>query len=399
MAARTTSLGGAALAAALALTPAAHAAPVAGFGAAPSVSGLATTAAGTTVLVGTSGSGAARRPIIAFGAGGELPSQATPLGRAAATVTSPRLALDDAGAAAVTWSIGRTVFFRRCTADGCGATVTVGRSGDLPDAQVAVDPRSGRATVLWSGRTPSGRDRLQWRITTGGRFGRVHTLAERGDQVRLATDASGKTVAVWTMSVGVRTAARRVGEFTRPATLKTGPSGALQLVVDDAGTFTAAWRGSGDGEEPGGTAFTASRTADGAFGAPQPVPGLERTHPLVLAAGPQGRAALATTDAQAGSAAAVQLSERPTAAGPFGPPQAVSPARAVVSSVAAAVDAQGRTTVAYGSRDGTFVADAPPAAAAVVDPAPDAAVALAAAGDRTVLARVTAGGVDVTRVR
>src|SRR5437879_3160406 len=78
------------------------------------------------------------------------------------------------------------------------ALVVVGSSALSPEPDVAVQPGSGRLTVIWRGRTKGGSNRLQWRITTRGKLGAVHTLGEFGNEPRLGTDASGKTVAVWT---------------------------------------------------------------------------------------------------------------------------------------------------------------------------------------------------------
>jgi hypothetical protein len=43
-------------------------------------------------------------------------------------------------------------------------------------------------------------------------------------------------VAVW-----LRRAARRVGAFTRPSTVQSGPAGAPQVVADATGTPLATW--------------------------------------------------------------------------------------------------------------------------------------------------------------
>jgi hypothetical protein len=97
----------------------------------------------------------------------------------------------------------------------------VGTSALKPQSAVAVQPVTGRTLVVWRGRTTKGGNRLKWRITTNGKLGAPHTLGEFGDNPQLATDASGKTVAVWLADrrakrQGVRTAARRVGEFLAP---------------------------------------------------------------------------------------------------------------------------------------------------------------------------------------
>ena len=83
---------------------------------------------------------------------------------------------------------------------------------------------------MWRGRTTKGGNRLKWRITTKGKLGAPHTLGEFGDNPQLATDASGKTVAVWLADrrakrQGVRTAARRVGEFLAPTSVTHAPAG------------------------------------------------------------------------------------------------------------------------------------------------------------------------------
>lgn len=125
---------------------------------------------------------------------------------------------------------------------------------------------------MWRGNARGGR-RLQWRITTNGKLGRTHTLGEDGDRPRIGTDRSGKTVAIWqdAKDRSLRTAARRVGEFTRPTQVTSEPVTGQQLAVGAQGLFLAAWISSStpmDEQSPMGTAQTARRGDDTNFSAP-----------------------------------------------------------------------------------------------------------------------------------
>ena len=188
-----------------------------------------------------------------------------------------------------------------CKKGSCATPVKVGSSALKPDPDVAVQPGNGRLTVIWRGRSKGGSNRLQWRITTGGKLGAVHTLGEFGNDPRLGTDASGKTVAVWTRYVihpsdakGLRTAARRVGEFTRPTTLQSGAVFSPQLVTGADGETIVAWLASPtfDVQSPSAQARVATRTANTGFSAPADVGGAD-TGTLALDRAPDGHAVLA----------------------------------------------------------------------------------------------------------
>jgi hypothetical protein len=247
--------------------------------------------------------------------------------------------------------------------------------------------------VLWRG-SASGRNRLQWRITTGGRLGRVHTLGEFGDAPRIGTDASGKTIAVWLGTAGVRTAARRVGEFTRPATV--GPAGAqeLELAVAPSGDTVAAWRArGGDVQSPRGTPVTISRGRDTAFGPVQPLTSVTNAGTLSVAVGPDGRAVLAFTGQIDDALATVNASYRAGRGLPFAAPAVVGQPQFVSTAwgASAAIDAAGHATVAWGGAGTASAArsDATgvfaPAQALAPTPGGASVRVLAAAGGATTL--------------
>jgi hypothetical protein len=236
--------------------------------------------------------------------------------------------------------------------------VKVGTSALTPEPAVAVQPGSGRITVLWRGRSKSGSNRLQWRITTGGKLGAVHTLGEFGDTPQLGTDASGKSIAVWTQHVthstdprGLRTAARRVGEFTRPQTLQANGAHAPQLVTGADGETIVAWLSSStfDIESPRAQVRVATRTPNTAFSAPANVGGTD-TGTLALDRAPDGHAVLAFDRQIDDTTAVVQASYR-APHGTFGAPQVLSAPQFVSTAfgATAAIDDRGVATVAWSS--------------------------------------------------
>jgi hypothetical protein len=219
----------------------------------------------------------------------------------------------------------------------------VGTSALKPESAVAVQPGTGRTIVLWRGRE-HGANRLQWRITTNGKLGPVHTLGEFGDNPALATDASGKTVAVWLADHragrrGVRTAARRVGEFLAPKSITTAGAGALRVVSSDAGRTVAAWLSAPNGldpENPAGTIQVAERTSATSFTTPR---SLGTGSTLALAGSPDGHVVLATDRHVNGTSVVVSAARREPGA-EFGPlvdvsaPQFVSDAFGATAAVA-----------------------------------------------------------------
>ena len=371
--------------------------PLAGFGDQPQLAGLSDSAVavkGASIVAGTRSIANRRQVVAALGAPGQSPATTRPLHGTGDITSQPQVAIADNGAAAVTWSEGHTAFLARCRGGSCGTAVTVGRSALNPEPAVAVEPDSGRITVLWRGR--AGRaNRLQWRITTNGRLGRVHSLGELGNDPQLGTDASGKSVAVWSRfpsssraPLGLRTAARRVGEFTRPATLATGRVRSPRLATGAGGRTFAAW------VAPDGRAVLASsRTAGTSFTRPQTlVTGDART--VDVGASPGGRGALAIgrgTDAsQVTVAASVAAS-----GGAFSAPVAVSPPQFISDAdpARAAITAGGTTTIAWIGQPsaggqapaGSFAAIAPPGGAFSA-PQAIASPATVAAGGATLAA-------------
>lgn len=211
------------------------------------------------------------RAALAFGAPGQVPEGLTRVGPTDAYDLD--LATNAGGISALTFSVGSRAYLTVCNRGACGATARVGTAADKPESVVAVQPGSGRVTVMWRGQGRSGTRRLRWRITTGGKLGRTHTLGELGDRPRIGTDRSGKTVAIWQdrKDRSLRTAARRVGEFTRPAQVTSHPVTGQQLAVGAQGLFLAGWISRStpiDEQSPMGTAQTARRGDGTNFSAP-----------------------------------------------------------------------------------------------------------------------------------
>jgi len=350
---------------ALGLIPAAPAAAapfpaataVAGFGDQPAlaqVNGAALGPSGAAAIAGTSDTAGRRRAVAAFGDAPSAPTSAHAFGPASGAFDLA-FAANATGDVALTYSVGHVAYLTTCHIGLCRPTMRVGTSAVKPQSAVAVQPNSGRTTVIWRGRTGGGVNRLQWRITTNGKLGRVHTLAESGDSPQLATDASGKTVAVWladrrTRGTGVRTAARRVGEFLRPTTVTSAPASALRIVTSDAGASVAAWlsgAGSANPEGPLGTIQVATRTPSSSFGAPS---SLGQGSTLSLAGSPDGDAVLVADRHVNGTSVVVSAARRSPGAS-FGPLADVSPAQFVsdVYGATAAVADGGRALVSWAS--------------------------------------------------
>lgn len=392
--------------------------PISGFGASPSLAGLSSAAVGAegnSLIAATRSVGDRRQALVAEGRIGQPPMRTELLGPAGVITSQPRAVVDDEGHGAVVFARGRTVYLSRCEDDSCAVPVRVGSSALSPEPDVAVQPGSGRITVIWRGRK-GGRNRLQWRITTGRKLGAVHTLDEFGNEPRLGTDASGKTVAVWTRYAirtsdpkGLRTAARRVGEFTRPVTLQAGGVYLPQLVTGADGETIVAWLTSPtfDVQSPRAQARVATRTAKTGFSAPVDVGGGD-TGTLALDRAPDGHAVLALDRQLDDTTAVVQAVVR-SPRGAFSAPQTLAPPQFVSTAfgATAAIDDRGVATVAWSS--GALTAGAPAgvfaarsdSAGAFAPPqqlSADAAGAsqqhpvLAAGGTLTKVAWVTPGG-------
>jgi hypothetical protein len=337
--------------------PFAPATPIAGFGDQPAlgqISGAALAADGSSVIVGSSDTAGNRRAVAAFGDAMSAPGAARGFGPPSGAYDLG-FAANSSGQVALTYSVGHTAYLTTCNRGRCRPTARVGTSALKPESAVAVQPASGRTIVLWRGRTTSGANRLQWRITTNGRLGARHTLGEFGDAPQLATDASGKTVAIWladrrTRGRGVRTAARRVGEFLRPTRVTSAPAGNLRVVSSDSGQTVAAWLTAPNGinpENPVGTLQVATRTRSTGFGATR---ALGSGSTLSLAGSPDGHAVLAT-DSHLGATSVVVSAARRAPGGEFGPLVAVSPAQFVSDAygATAAVANRGRALVTWAS--------------------------------------------------
>jgi hypothetical protein len=349
--------------------------PVAGLGdqsALAQVSGAALAAGGASVVVGTSDNRGNRRPFAAFGAGGAPPASARGFGPPAGAFDLA-FAADAGGDSAVTFTVGHVAYLTTCRGSTCRPTARVGGSALHPQSAVAVQPVTGRTVVMWRGRSSRGVNRLQWRITTNGRLGATHTLAEFGDTPQLGTDASGRTVAAWLRGrTGVRTAARRVGEFLAPRTVTTAPAADLRLTTSARGESVLAWlagAGAADPEAPAGTVLVATRTGASAFG---PSQGLGTASTPALAGSPDGHVVLAA-DRHVGPTSVVVAAARRDPGGPFTPLGDVSPAQFVSDAfgASAAVADGGRALVSWASGADPSAPVAPPAGvfAAVAEPA------------------------------
>jgi hypothetical protein len=304
------------------------------------------------------------------------------------------------------------------SAGACAAAVKVGTSALSPDPDLAVQPGTGRITVIWRGRAKSGSNRLQWRIATGGTLSAVHTLGEFGNAPRIGTDATGRSVAVWTRYAihasdpkGLRTATRRRGEFTRPITVAAGGVYSPQLVTGADGETIVAWLASSsfDVQSPRAQARVATRTANTGFSAPADVGGADSaTIALDRASG--GQAVLALDRSLADGTAVVQAAVR-APRGTFSAPQDLAAPTFVSTAFGAraAIDDQGVATVAWSSGstaatgvfaarstpDGAFAA--PQALLAGATDTPQQPPVVAAAGSRTVIAWTAPGSVMVAQ--
>jgi hypothetical protein len=412
---RRVALAPLAAAAVVALTPAAPAvaafgpaAPLPGVGSGAALTGAAIDSTGTATIVGSGPASGARRAFAVTIRPGAAPAAAAPLGPAGGVSTLPQVAV--AGRfAAVTFAVAHTAYLSTCRAGSCSRAVTVARSPLFPQPAVAVDP-SGRVTVLWRGRTSGGALRLQWRVTTNGKLGATHTLGELGDRPVLTADPTGKVVAVWQRHVvrasdptGLRTAARRVGEFTRPTTVQAGQVSGAQLATGASGETFAAWL-------RGGQAWVSRRTASSAFSAPSPV-GQAGTGALALAASSDGHAVLALEHAAGPASSVVQAALRAPAAA-FGTVETLS-APAFLSTAFGPGAAVGQTGLPFvtwtadalpgtatgggsfvigGLNPATFAGASPQTLSAATVPPSLQAPAIAAAGGQAVVAWVDAGG-------
>jgi hypothetical protein len=346
-----------ALPASASAAPFAPAMPVTGFGDQPAlaqIAGASVAPGGASAILGTADNAGHRRAVAAFGDAMSAPAAARGFGPTSGAF-DVAFAANASGDVALTFTVGHVAYLATCHAGHCRPTMRVGESSLKPQSAVAVQPFTGRTLVLWRGRTSKGVNRLRWRITTNGKLGRTHTLGEFGDSPQLATDASGKTVAVWLADrrarrQGVRTAARRVGEFLSPTTLTSSPAGNLRVTSSDGGATVAAWLtapGGIDPENPQGTVQVATRTRSTSFGTPQ---SLGTGSTLSLAGSPDGHALLAT-DRHVAATSAVVSAARRVPGTPFGPLTDLSPVQFVSDAYGAraAVADGGRALVSWAS--------------------------------------------------
>lgn len=340
--------------------------------------GAALTPGDASVVAGISDFGGRRAPFVAFGTASAPPGAARGVGPSAGA-HDLAFAADAAGDVALTYSVAHVAYLTTCRGSACGPAARVGSSSLEPQPAVAVQPRSGRTVVMWRGRTSRGMNRLQWRITANGRLGATHTLGEFGDTPRLGTDASGRTVAAWlgdrrARRSGIRTAARRVGEFSAPRSVTTTAAAALRLTTSERGESVLAWlagAGAANPAGPTGVVRFATRTGASAFGPAQAL-GVGST--LALAGSPDGHTVL-VTDRHVGATSVVVAVARRDPGAPFAPLGDVSALQFVsdVYGASAAVADGGRALVAWASApdpsapmpqpDGVFAAIAEPGGA------------------------------------
>jgi hypothetical protein len=335
-----------AAAAAAAASPFAPDTPVAGFGNQPAlaqIAGAAIDSIGHSAIFGSSDDSGNRRAVAAFGPPTAPPSAARSFGPSSGAFDLA-LGANAEGDVALTFTVGHGAYLATCHTGRCSSTVRVGSSALKPESAVAVQPTTGRTLVMWRGRTSTGVNRLMWRISTDGKLGATHTLGEFGDNPQLATDASGRTVAVWLADRrsgdrGVRTAARRVGEFLAPTTVTGSPAADLRLVGSDGGSWVAGWLTAPSGidlSQSAGSVQVATRTRSTAFGAAQSLgPGST----LSLAGAPDGNALLVTDRHVAPTSVVVSAARRlpGQAFGPFtdlAPAQFISDAFGAQAAVA-----------------------------------------------------------------
>jgi len=380
---------------------------IAGFGNQPAlgqVSGAALAADGSSAVVGSASNSNNRRTVAAFGTAASPPATARGLGPSSGAFDIA-LASNADGDVAITFTVGHVAYLTLCSEGRCGSTTRVGTSNLKPQSAVAVQPGNGRTIVLWRGRTSRGTNRLQWRITTDGRLGATHTLGEFGDTPKLATDDSGRTVAVWVADRranrrGLRTAARRKGEFLSPSTLTTSPAADLGVVSSEGGQTVAAWLTAANGidpEQPNGTVQVATRTRSTSFGTPQ---SLGNGSTLSLAGSPDGHALL-STDRHVGPTSVVVSAARRAPGAAFAPMTDVAPAQFVSDAFGAqaAVSDGGRALVTWASGNDPSAPVAPLAGvfAAVAEPGAAFGVAqLLAGADNATLPQPTAGAIGPT---
>jgi hypothetical protein len=214
----------------------------------------------------------------------------------------------------------------RCKASGCGRAQEAGRGQLVKTQATPVIDELGRSFVFWRGTSSKG-PRLQWALTTNGRFGTVHTLGRAGIDLAAVADPRGGELLTWVESDGrIAVARRRSGELATPQHLSKGRASNPRLAAAGQEVI-AAWRdGKGDGEgDPGAGAVQVAVRAVGTydFGPAQTVfAGNGRD--VVVAANSAGRAAIAFADAGANPSAAFlvgqYVSVRPSSGAAFGAP-------------------------------------------------------------------------------
>jgi hypothetical protein len=189
-------------------------------------------------------------------AGGALTAVQT-LSAAGQSAFEPRVGVDDAGNAIITWyrSPEFIVQARRRGAGGAlGATLTLSAPGGFGyTPRVAVEG-DGDAVFTWDDPTESGAVLARFRSAAGA-LGPIRTLAPDAGSPRVAVDGAGNAVFTWLIHDGsvpqpdpcctrVQTRTRSAGGALGP-TQTISPAGqdgaASQVAVNDAGNAAATW--------------------------------------------------------------------------------------------------------------------------------------------------------------
>jgi hypothetical protein len=124
--------------------------PVAGFGDQPALAQVDAASLGSDGSVAIGGSADMennRRAVAAFGNGfGVGPARGFGPPAGAYDLAA---AANASGDFALTFSVGHVAYLARCHAGACGPTARVGTSAAKPQSAVALQPGTGRTTVIW----------------------------------------------------------------------------------------------------------------------------------------------------------------------------------------------------------------------------------------------------------
>jgi hypothetical protein len=177
----------------------------------------------------------------------------------------PDVASDADGDAIAVWTqVGAkswSIMARRISAKGrlgrartLSAPAALSAPGDPGQAHIASDAH-GRALAVWSQFKSKRPNRRIWvrRISADGRLGRVKDVSDQQEQAqspRIASDARGDSIVVWSAAPedgGYRTEARRISASGDLGSIQPlapfGANQAPQVAIDGSGNATAVWEG------------------------------------------------------------------------------------------------------------------------------------------------------------